>query len=64
MKKKTVKKLKLKEGVKTSLLVIILTSILCVVMFAYCDRVENIQNNPNGYTENGHAHSIQVNFNR
>ena len=64
MKKKTVKKLKLKKGIKTALLIGVLEVILFGVLCVYCDRVESIQNNPNGYTESGHAHSIQVNFNR
>lgn len=62
--KKTKKVLKLKKGIKTALLVGALEVILSAVIFAYCNRIENIQNNANGYTESGHAHSVQVNFNR
>lgn len=61
MKKKK-KVLKLKKGIKTALLIGALELILCCVMFAYCDRIEAIQNNPGGYTNSGHAHSVQVNF--
>ena len=63
MKRKK-KVLKLKKGIKTALLIGALEVILLVVLFGYTARVENIQNNPNGYTESGHAHSVQVNFNR
>jgi hypothetical protein len=63
MKRKK-KVLRLKKGIKTALLIGALEVILCAVMFAYCNRIEAIQNNPNGYTESGHAHSVQVNFNR
>lgn len=61
MKKKK-KVLKLKKGIKTALLIGALEVILCGIMFAYCDRIEAIQNNPDGYTNSGHAHSVQVNF--
>ena len=63
MKRKK-KILKLKKGIKTALFIGALEMILLVVLFAYCNRVENIQNNPNGYTESGHAHSVAVNFER
>lgn len=63
MKRKK-KVLKLKKGIKTALFIGALEVILCAVMFAYCNRIEAIQNNPNGYTESGHAHSVEVNFER
>lgn len=63
MKRKK-KVLKLKKGIKTALLVGALEMILIVVLFGYTERVNSIQNNQNGYTESGHAHSVQVNFNR
>ena len=28
------------------------------------DRVEKIENNPDAYTESGHAHAVEVNFTR
>lgn len=62
--KRTKKVLKLKKGVKTALLIGALEAILLVVLFGYTARVNSIQNNQNGYTKNGHAHSVQVNFNR
>lgn len=62
--KRTKKVLKLKKGIKTALLIGCLEMILLIVLFAYCDRVQKIENNPDGYTESGHAHSVQVNFNR
>lgn len=62
--KKTKKVLKLKKGIKTALFIGALEVILCGVMFAYCNRVNSIQNNQNGYTNSGHAHSVEVNFNK
>lgn len=63
MKRKK-KVLKLKKGIKTALFIGALEVILCAVLFGYTNRIENIQNNPNGYTESGHAHSVQVNLNK
>lgn len=63
MKRKK-KVLKLKKGIKTALLIGALEVILFGVLCVYCERVNAIQNNANGYTESGHAHSVQVNFNR
>lgn len=63
MKRKK-KVLKLKKGIKTALLVGALEVILLVVLFGYTERVNSIQNNANGYTESGHAHSVAVNFER
>lgn len=63
MKRKK-KVLKLKKGIKTALFIGALEVILLVVLFGYTERVNSIQNNPNGYTNSGHAHSVQVNFNR
>lgn len=60
MKKKTIKKLKLKKGIKTALFIGALEVILFGVLCVYCDRVNSIQNNSNGYTESGHAHSVNV----
>lgn len=63
MKRKK-KVLKLKKGIKTALLIGALEIILLLVLFGYTARINSIQNNQNGYTESGHAHSVQVNFNR
>ena len=63
MKKKTVKKLKLKESVKNGILAVVACyAVLVVVMIAYTNRVNAINNNPEGYTNNGHAQSVEVNF--
>lgn len=63
MKRKK-KVLKLKKGIRTALLIGALEVILFGVLCVYCERVNAIQNNANGYTESGHAHSVQVNFNK
>lgn len=63
MKKKTVKKLKLKESVKNTVLAMVACyAFLVVVMVAYTNRVNAINNNQDGYTNNGHAHTVEVNF--
>lgn len=63
MKKKTVKKLKLKESVKNGILAVVACyALLVVVMIAYTNRVNAIENNENGYTESGHAQSVEVNL--
>ena len=61
MKKRNVKKLKLKGEVK-----LLLFGFVATVAFVllYSARVEGIQNNVNGYTESGHAHTVEVNFTR
>ena len=58
--KRTKKVLKLKKGIKTALLIGALEVILLVVLFGYTNRVNSIQNNQNGYTNSGHAHSVNV----
>lgn len=62
--KKEKKVLKLKKGIKTALIVGALEMIIIIVLVGYTERVNSIQNNPNGYTESGHAHSVNVNINR
>lgn len=41
-----------------------LSIIAILFMILYVNRVESIRKNPNGYTESGHAHSVEVNLNR
>ena len=63
MKNKTIKKLKLKESVKNTVLTMVACyALLAIVMVAYINRVNAINNNPDGYTDNGHAQSIEVNI--
>lgn len=63
MKRKK-KVLKLKKGIKTALIIIGIYAVITAYLFIANARVENIQNNPNGYTKSGHAHSVQINFNK
>lgn len=60
MKKRTVKKTKLKKGVKTVLILVGIYAIIMAYLLVATNRVENIQNNQNGYTESGHAHSVNI----
>lgn len=63
MKKETVKKLRLKESVKNTVLAMVACyALLVAVMIAYTNRVNAINSNPEGYTNNGHAQSVEVNF--
>jgi len=62
MKKKTIKKLKLKESIKTALVISGLLIAMIIYLFIASARLEAIQNNPEGYTESGHAHSVEINF--
>lgn len=62
MEKRKVKKIKLRKGIKTALIIALLYALFTGYLFAYTERVESIENNADGYTESGHAHSVQVNF--
>ncbi len=60
MKKRVIKKIRMKERVKTILIIGALQLATFGVLTVYLNRTEAIQNNPAGYTENGHAHSVNV----
>lgn len=64
MKNKTVKKLKLKESVKIALVIFGMYAIFVGALLIQADRIEKIENNPDAYTESGHAHAVEVNFTR
>ena len=60
MKKKLRLKKSIKEGIQTVGIVAILTLLFTSFLLVYIDRVDNINNNPNGYTKNGRAHAVNV----
>ena len=60
MKKKLRLKKNIKEGIMMFGLVIILTALFTTFLYIYTVRVDNIRNNPDGYTESGRAHSVNV----
>ena len=60
MKRKYKLKKNIKEGIQTVGVVAILTIIFTTFLYIYTVRVDNIRNNPNGYTESGRAHSVNV----
>lgn len=60
MKKRVIKKIRMKERVKTILIIGALQLATFGVLTVYLNRTESIQNNPNGYTESGRAHSVNV----
>lgn len=60
MKKRVIKKIRLKERVKTILVIGLLQLATFGLLTVYLNRTEAIQNNQNGYTESGHAHSVNV----
>ena len=53
-------KLRLKKGVKNILLISTLWIAMVGLVMVYTARVESIQNNPEGYTPEGHAQSVNV----
>lgn len=64
MKRKLKLKKNIKEGIKTVGLVAILTLLFTCFLYIYTIRVDNINNNPNGYTESGRAHAVNVQLTR
>lgn len=60
MKRKLKLKKNIKEGIQTVGIVAILTILFTTFLYIYTVRVDNINQNPNGYTESGHAHAINV----
>ena len=62
MKKYKLKK-NIKEGIQTIGIVAILTLLFTCFLMFYINRVENIENNKDGYTESGRAHSVNVQIN-
>ena len=64
MKRKLKLKKNIKEGIQTVGVVAILTLLFTSFLLVYINRVDNINNNPNGYTESGHAHAVNVQLTR
>lgn len=64
MKKKLRLKKNIREGIKTVGTVAILTLLFTSFLLVYINRVDNINQNPNGYTESGRAHSVNVQLTR
>lgn len=60
MKKKLRLKKNIKEGIQTVGVVAILTLLFTSFLLVYINRVNNINQNPNGYTESGRAHAVNV----
>lgn len=60
MKKKLRLKKNIKEGIQIVGIVAILTLLFTSFLLVYINRVDNINNNPNGYTESGRAHAVNV----
>lgn len=64
MKRKLKLKKNIKEGIMMFGLVIVLTALFTAFLYIYTIRVDSIRNNPNGYTESGHAHVVNVQLTR
>lgn len=64
MKRKLKLKKNIKEGIQTVGIVAILTLLFTSFLLFYTNRVDNIRNNPDGYTESGHAHAVNVQLTR
>lgn len=64
MKRKLKLKKNIKEGIQTVGIVAILTLLFTSFLLVYTNRVDSIRNNPNGYTESGRAHAVNVQLTR
>lgn len=64
MKKKLRLKKNIREGIQIVGIVAILTLLFTSFLLVYINRVDDIRNNPNGYTESGRAHSVNVQLTR
>ena len=60
MKKRYHLKNNIKELLKTICLVMVLTLLFTTFLVAYSKRIDNINNNKNGYTAAGKNHSIKL----
>ena len=60
MKKRIIKKHHVKENVKEVAAFIIAAVMMILLVCVYTYRVDSINNNDNGYTDNGRAHSVNV----
>ena len=60
MKRKLRLKKNIREGIQIVGLVAILTLLFTSFLLVYINRVDNIRNNQDGYTENGRAHAVNV----
>ena len=64
MKKRKIKKIRLTDTGKGLIVGFMLLVFGIIAIETYNARITAIESNPDGYTESGHAHSVQVNFNR
>lgn len=64
MKRKLKLKKNIKEGIQIVGLVAILTLLFTTFLYIYTIRIDNINNNQNGYTKNGRAHAVNVQLTR
>ena len=64
MKKKLRLKKNIREGIAMFGLVIVLTALFTTFLYIYTIRIDSIRNNQDGYTESGHAHSVNVQLTR
>ena len=60
MKRKLRLKKNIREGIQTVGIVAILTLLFTSFLLVYINRVDNINQNPNGYTKSGRAHAVNV----
>ena len=64
MKRKLRLKKNIKEGIMMFGLVIVLTALFTTFLYIYTIRIDNINQNPNGYTKSGRAHAVNVQLTR
>lgn len=62
MKKRKIKKIRLTDTGKGLIVGFMLLVFGIIAIETYNARITSIESNPDGYTNSGHAHSVQVNF--
>lgn len=50
----------MKKILKNIIVMFLLFIVTYLFLLAACWRIETINNNPNGYTDNGRAHSVKL----
>ena len=60
MKRRSKLKKNIKEKIQIVGIVAILTLLFTSFLLEYINRVDNINQNPNGYTKSGRAHAVNV----
>lgn len=60
MKKRIIKKYHVKNNVKEAICFILAAAVMVILVCFYTYRIDTINNNPDGYTEAGRSHVVNV----